>query len=282
MEEAVFKALDAGVALLRGPNEPLVIHLLRDVLKHVAVLQAAPQVELDAVLPPDPQQGASLLVRPGHLPAHFGQEVAGWRLLVCAEEQQTYYWVVNLRNLLDISTTTTAYNYINTLKPTHVRIIAHERLHGGVCSTNVHIRVHRIVTEHRSQKVEVSVRRGPPSASGKCKSKACWEMCLLRVESFNICKFITQPCYSPPVVAVTPVSLLQSFDPVVALLRRPQVSNGGHLLRYLSEYVAVADAGFQAVLHVVCRPHLNESHRLQLRPCCVHALCTYFRWMNTL
>lgn len=95
-------------------------------------------------------------------------------------------------------------------------------------------------------------------------------------------KFIAQPCYSPPVVAVTPVGLLQPFDPVVALLRRPQVSNGGHLLRYLGEDVAVADAGFQAMLHVVCRPHLNESHRLLLRPCCVHTLYTYVRWMKTL
>ena len=188
VEEAVFKALDAGVALLRGPYEPLVIHLLRDVLKHVAVLQAAPQAELDAVLPPDLQQGASLLVWPGHLSAHFSQEVAGWGLLVWVEEQQIYCWVLNLRDLLDSSTTTTTTtvcNHINTLKPTHVRIIAHERLHGGLCSTNVHIRVRGIVTEHRSQEVEVSVHRGPPSASGKHKSKACWEMCLLGVEKFQ-------------------------------------------------------------------------------------------------
>lgn len=47
MEEAIFKALDAGVALVRGPYESLVTHLLRDVLKHVAVLQGAPQGDLD-------------------------------------------------------------------------------------------------------------------------------------------------------------------------------------------------------------------------------------------
>lgn len=62
MEEAIFKALDAGVALVRGPYESLVTHLLRDVLEHVAVLQGAPQSDLDRVLTPDLQQGASLLV----------------------------------------------------------------------------------------------------------------------------------------------------------------------------------------------------------------------------
>lgn len=77
MEEAVFDALDAGVALLRGPDVSSVAHLLRDVLEHVAVLQAAPQGELDAVLAPDLQQGSGLPVRPGHLPAHVGQDVAG-------------------------------------------------------------------------------------------------------------------------------------------------------------------------------------------------------------
>lgn len=76
MQEAMFKAFNAGVALLRGPYESSVAHLLRDVLEHVAVLQAALQGELDAVFAPDPQQGASLLVRPGHLSAQVGQEVA--------------------------------------------------------------------------------------------------------------------------------------------------------------------------------------------------------------
>lgn len=77
MEEAIFKALNAGVALLRGPYESSVTHLLRNVLKHVAVLQAALQRELDGVFAPDLQQGASLLLRPGHLPAQVGQEVVG-------------------------------------------------------------------------------------------------------------------------------------------------------------------------------------------------------------
>lgn len=53
MVEAVFKALDAGVALIGGPHEPAVVHLLGDVLEHVAVLQGAPQGELDRVLTPD-------------------------------------------------------------------------------------------------------------------------------------------------------------------------------------------------------------------------------------
>jgi len=80
MQEAVFKPLDAGVALLWGPYVSSVAHLLRDVVEHVAVLQAAPQGELHIVLPPDLQQGAGLLVRPGRLPAQV-QELAGGRLL---------------------------------------------------------------------------------------------------------------------------------------------------------------------------------------------------------
>ena len=58
----MFEALNAGVALLRGPYESSVVHLLRDVLKHMSVLQAAPQGDLDVVLAPDLQQAASLLV----------------------------------------------------------------------------------------------------------------------------------------------------------------------------------------------------------------------------
>ena len=42
MQEAMLEAFDAGVALLRGPDESSVAHLLGDVLKHVAVFQAAP------------------------------------------------------------------------------------------------------------------------------------------------------------------------------------------------------------------------------------------------
>lgn len=62
MVEAVFKALDAGVALVGGPHESVVVHLFRDVLKHVAVLQGAPEGELHRVLAPDVQQGAGLLL----------------------------------------------------------------------------------------------------------------------------------------------------------------------------------------------------------------------------
>lgn len=76
MEKAIFKALNAGVALVCGPYESSVAHLLRDVLKHVAVLQRAPQGELDGVLTPDLQQGASLLVRPGHLSTQVSLEEA--------------------------------------------------------------------------------------------------------------------------------------------------------------------------------------------------------------
>lgn len=82
MDKAVFKALHAGVALLGGPDEAVVAQLLWDVLKHVSVLQAAPQGELDAVLAPDLQEGASLKVRPGSLSAHVCQDVAGRGLLV--------------------------------------------------------------------------------------------------------------------------------------------------------------------------------------------------------
>lgn len=86
MVEAVFKSLDAGVALIGGPHEPAVVHLLRDVLEHVAVLQRSPQGELDRVLTPDVQQGAGLLVRPGHFPTQVGlREVASCGLLVCQE-----------------------------------------------------------------------------------------------------------------------------------------------------------------------------------------------------
>lgn len=90
MEEAVLEAFNASVALLWGPHEPSVVHLLWDVLEHMSVLQAALQGELDVVLAPDLQQGASLLVRPGHLSAQVGQEVAGRRLLVCKSEQTPY------------------------------------------------------------------------------------------------------------------------------------------------------------------------------------------------
>ena len=62
MEEAVFKTLDAGVALFCGPGVAPVVHLLRDVLEHVAVLQGASQSELDNVLAPDLEKGASLLL----------------------------------------------------------------------------------------------------------------------------------------------------------------------------------------------------------------------------
>lgn len=84
MVEAVFKALDAGVALVRGPHESAVVHLVGDVVEHVAVLQGAPQGELHRVLAPDAQQGASLLLRPGHLPARVGldEEVACCGLFV--------------------------------------------------------------------------------------------------------------------------------------------------------------------------------------------------------
>lgn len=83
MEEAVFKALDAGVALVCGPYESLVTHLLGDVLKHVAVLQGTPQGVLDGVLTPDLQQGARLLVGPRHLSAQVSlDEAAACRLFV--------------------------------------------------------------------------------------------------------------------------------------------------------------------------------------------------------
>lgn len=62
MVKTVFKALDAGVALVGGPHKSIVIHLLGDVLEHVSVLQGAPEGELHRVLAPDVQQGAGLLL----------------------------------------------------------------------------------------------------------------------------------------------------------------------------------------------------------------------------
>lgn len=48
----------------------------------MSVLQAALQCELNAVLTPDLQQCASLLIRPGHLSAQVNQEAAGRGLLI--------------------------------------------------------------------------------------------------------------------------------------------------------------------------------------------------------
>lgn len=74
MEEAVFEAFDAGVALVRGPHVPPLAHLLRDVVEHVAVLLGTFQRELHRVLAPDLQQGSGLLLRPGRLPAGVSLE----------------------------------------------------------------------------------------------------------------------------------------------------------------------------------------------------------------
>lgn len=163
--------------------------------------------------------------------------------------------------------------------------------------------MHRVITENWSQEVKVSKHRGPPSISGKRKSKESWETHLLELKvSRNLTKnaqvsadffdqFIyfyvftnilnnkvfqttSHRFYLPPGVEVTPVSLLQPLDPGVALLRRPRVSHGTHFLCNVGEYVPVADTGFQAVLHVICSPQLNKSDRLLLRPCCVHSICT--------
>lgn len=82
MEEAIFEAFDAGVALVRGPDVPQLAHLLRDVVEHVAVLLGAFQRELHRVLAPDLQQGAGLPLRPGRLPAGVRlEEVAAHQLL---------------------------------------------------------------------------------------------------------------------------------------------------------------------------------------------------------
>lgn len=87
MEEAVFEPFDAGVALVGGPCVTMVAHLLRDVVKHVAVLLGAFQRELDRVLAPDLQQGAGLLLRPGRLSTQVSlEEVAAPRLLVWEEK----------------------------------------------------------------------------------------------------------------------------------------------------------------------------------------------------
>lgn len=89
MVETVFKALDAGVALVGGPRESIVVHLLGDVFEHVAVLQGAPEGELHRVLAPDAQQGAGLMLRPGHPPARvcLGEEAACCGLFVYQEQK---------------------------------------------------------------------------------------------------------------------------------------------------------------------------------------------------
>lgn len=79
----------------------------------------------------------------------------------------------------------------------------------------------------------------------------------------------------PPTVTETPVRLLQPLDPGLALLRRPHVAHHRHPLRYVGEDVPVADAGFQALLHVVRSPNFHETHRLVLRPRCVCTISTY-------
>lgn len=86
MEEAIFEPFDAGVALVCGPDVPSAVHLLRDVVEHVAVLLGTFERELDRVLAPDLQQGASLLLRPGRLSTQVGlEEVAAHQLLDCVQ-----------------------------------------------------------------------------------------------------------------------------------------------------------------------------------------------------
>lgn len=148
---------------------------------------------------------------------------------------------------------------------------------------------HGLIPKHRGQEVEVSKHGGPGSTSGekKEKSNASCETVGLRGDGgldFSrrsgsesaVWILAGGPFYSPPAVAVAPVTLLQPFDPGVALLRRPQVPYGGHLLRDVDKYVPVADAGFQAALHLVRGPHFNQSGRLLLRPRRVH-IRTCFR-----
>lgn len=87
VEEAVFEAFDAGVALVCGPHVPSAVHLLRDVVEHVAVLLRAFQRELHRALAPDLQQRAGLLLRPGRLPAQVSlQEAAAHQLLDWAQK----------------------------------------------------------------------------------------------------------------------------------------------------------------------------------------------------
>lgn len=89
MEEAVFEALYAGVALVCGPCVPTVAHLLGNVVKHVAVLLGTFQRELDGVLAPDLQQSARLLLRPGRLSTQVSRdEVAARQLLVWVEKRR--------------------------------------------------------------------------------------------------------------------------------------------------------------------------------------------------
>lgn len=77
MVEPGLEPLHSCLTLFRRPDEALSHQPLGDVLEDVLVLQAAPQVVLDAVLPPDVQQGLGLTVRPGHLAAGLGHGSPG-------------------------------------------------------------------------------------------------------------------------------------------------------------------------------------------------------------
>lgn len=67
MVEPGLESFYSCLALLGRPYEALSHQSLGDVLKDVLVLEAASQVVLDAVFPPNIQQGPGLPVRPGHL-----------------------------------------------------------------------------------------------------------------------------------------------------------------------------------------------------------------------
>ena len=62
----------------------------------------------------------------------------------------------------------------------------------------------------------------------------------------------------PLAVTAASVQLPQPLDPGVALLRRPAVAHGGHLVGDVGVDVSVTEARLEAVLHVVRRPQLDE------------------------
>lgn len=153
MQEAIFEAFDAGVALVRGPGVPSAAHLLRDVVEHVAVLLGTFQRELHRVLAPDLQQGASLLLRPGRLPAQVRLEEAS--------AHQLLDWVEKTARSRDGRAPVCLRIGLN--QPTRVGGLFHKRLQRGVGGGSVLVGVLGGVAENRSQEVVVPEGDGTPA-----------------------------------------------------------------------------------------------------------------------
>lgn len=252
MEEAVFEPLDAGVALVGGPCVTVVAHLLRDVVKHVAVLLGTFQRELDRVLAPDLQQGASLLLRPGRLSTGVSlEEVAARQLLVW--EEKAHVGVMDSRHLNQAQPPSFNLHASGPFSASGCNVAS-----AGEASSSAYSEVSPRTGARRLKYLKETGR--PLLENGRRTQR----------RSYSFFSFVW---FLPPAVAVTPVRLLQPLHAGLALLRRLGKARAGHLLRYLGENVAVVHAGFQAVLHAVRRPHLDQGDRLRLRPGRVRAVC---------